>query len=49
MRDVAIKLNFLLFIVVLNNNYRLKETIKHSFHLKTIQKSLIEINNIIIK
>jgi hypothetical protein len=49
MRDVAIKLIFLLFIVVLNNNYRLKETINHSFHLKTIQKSLIEINNIIIK
>ena len=49
MRDIAVKLNVLLFILVLNNNYRLKEIIKHAFHLKTIQKSLTEINNIILK
>lgn len=49
MRNIAIKLMFLLFILILNNNYRLKQTINHPFHLRTIQKSLTKINNIILK
>ena len=37
MRVVAIKLILLLHTLVPNNNYGLKETGKHTCHLKTIQ------------
>ena len=37
MRVATIKLILLLLTLVPNNNYRLKETRKHTCHLKTIQ------------
>ena len=37
MRVAAIKLILLLLTPIPNNNYELKETRKHTFHLKTIK------------
>ena len=40
MRVISIKLSFLFLTLVLNNNYKLKKTKKHTCHLKTIQKQM---------
>jgi hypothetical protein len=34
---IRIKLIFLIFILIPNNNYRLKETRNHTYYLKAIQ------------